>query len=651
MRTKQHIFTYFLLFVIGILGSNHLTEKTHAIMKETKQLLLLLGLALLSSCKAQPLTPDQWREDIHFFMEQAPKTHIHLYNTLPKSQFDSIGTDLMRRVPTLTNAQITAELVRWVAALGDGHTNLTPPNAHSYPILPFWFKEGFFVVNGQKEGLPWLDWQLEKINNIPVETIVERLRPFQQHDGEQQIRAQAPVFLVSVEALQAVGVVNGVEKALFAFKNTQTGESKSIDLEPYSMANLMRSRHGGGTEPSATALPLYRRKRDTFYWFEWLADSKTLYFQYNTTLDNQHDPIQDFIKKMAEAVAQNPVERFVVDLRWNGGGNLFTSKPFTEFIANNPKINQQGKLFVLLGRHTFSAASYFTSTMEFRTKAIFVGEPTGASPNHYGDTRPIRLPHSGLEPRLSSIYWQNSFAWDKRPATQPDLEVIPTAADWIAKRDAALEAVWHYQAAPKNTLEISLATKKALLGRYLFDGDKLTEIHERNGLLHLSIAGFIETDLYGTPSGNKLASDVRDLYLVPAGQGQFVLEALGGSVVLEKLPDGFMLPKEMLLAGKIAEALEAYRTLKREQPRAHSVREDELNRIGYEFLKDKKMVEALAVFQLNTEFYPEGFNTWDSLAEYYMNAGDKTKAIEYYKQSIALNPNNENGKKMLRQLE
>lgn len=619
-------------------------------MKETKQLLLIAGLALLSSCKAQPLTPDQWREDIRFFMEQAPKTHIHLYNTLPKSQFDSIGADLMRRVPTLTDAQITAELVRWVAALGDGHTNLVPPNTHSYPILPFWFKEGLYVVNGQKEGLDWLDWKLEKINNIAVETIVERLRPYQQHDGEQQIRAQAPVFLVNVEALQAVGVVNGVEKALFAFKNTQTGESRSIALEPYSMANLMRNRHGGGTESSTAALPLYRRKRDAFYWFEWLADSKTLYFQYNTILENQHEPIQDFIKKMAEAVAQNPVERFVVDLRWNGGGNLFTSKPFTEFIANNPKINQQGKLFVLLGRHTFSAASYFTSTMEFRTKTIFVGEPTGASPNHYGDTRPIRLPHSGLEPRLSSIYWQNSFAWDKRPATQPDLEVIPTAADWIAKRDAALEAVWHYQPVPRDPLEISPTTKKALVGRYLFDGDKLTEIHERTGHLHLSIAGFIETDLYGTPLGNKLASDVRDLYLVPAGQGEFVLEALGGSVVLEKLPDGFMLPKEMLLAGKTAEALEAYRTLKREQPRAHSIREDELNRIGYELLKDKKMVEALAIFQLNTEFYPEGFNTWDSLAEYYMNAGDKTKAIKYYKQSIALNPNNENGKKMLRQL-
>ena len=64
-----------------------------------------------------------------------------------------------------------------------------------------------------------------------------------------------------------------------------------------------------------------------------------------------------------------------------------------------------------------------------------------------------------------------------------------------------------------------------------------------------------------------------------------------------------------------------------------------------------QMEAARAVFTLNTEFYPNGFNTWDSLAEFYMKTGDNPKAIEYYKKSIALNPNNENGKKMLNKME
>jgi Tfp pilus assembly protein PilF len=49
--------------------------------------------------------------------------------------------------------------------------------------------------------------------------------------------------------------------------------------------------------------------------------------------------------------------------------------------------------------------------------------------------------------------------------------------------------------------------------------------------------------------------------------------------------------------------------------------------------------------------FPASFNTYDSLAEAYMLAGKKDLAIENYKKSIALNPNNSNGIKMLEKLQ
>ncbi len=119
---------------------------------------------------------------------------------------------------------------------------------------------------------------------------------------------------------------------------------------------------------------------------------------------------------------------------------------------------------------------------------------------------------------------------------------------------------------------------------------------------------------------------------------------------MERLPAGFQLAEELIQSGKIPEGVAAYRSLKQKKPAAHSVSENELNRIGYELMKAQNMEAARAIFELNTEFYPQGFNTWDSLAEFYMNSGDKAKAIAYYKKSIELNPNNDNGKKMLKRL-
>jgi len=79
--------------------------------------------------------------------------------------------------------------------------------------------------------------------------------------------------------------------------------------------------------------------------------------------------------------------------------------------------------------------------------------------------------------------------------------------------------------------------------------------------------------------------------------------------------------------------------------------EDAINGLGYYFMNSGKMPEAVDVLKLNTEAFPESANAYDSLAEAYMKSGDKENAIKNYKKSLALNPENENAKSMLEQLE
>jgi cytochrome c-type biogenesis protein CcmH/NrfG len=61
--------------------------------------------------------------------------------------------------------------------------------------------------------------------------------------------------------------------------------------------------------------------------------------------------------------------------------------------------------------------------------------------------------------------------------------------------------------------------------------------------------------------------------------------------------------------------------------------------------------EAIEIFKLNVEAYPQGFNTYDSLGEAYMVNGDKELAIQNYKKSLELNPQNSNATAMLKKLE
>lgn len=97
-------------------------------------------------------------------------------------------------------------------------------------------------------------------------------------------------------------------------------------------------------------------------------------------------------------------------------------------------------------------------------------------------------------------------------------------------------------------------------------------------------------------------------------------------------------------------AVAEYRDLKTKQAAAYNFAEPELNDLGYRLMGMGKLKEAVEIFKLNVEAYPQGFNTYDSLAEAYMNMNEREPAIRNFKKSLELNPNNTNAVEMLKKL-
>jgi cytochrome c-type biogenesis protein CcmH/NrfG len=76
-----------------------------------------------------------------------------------------------------------------------------------------------------------------------------------------------------------------------------------------------------------------------------------------------------------------------------------------------------------------------------------------------------------------------------------------------------------------------------------------------------------------------------------------------------------------------------------------------LNTLGYQQLAQQHVTEALQLFRLNVEMFPDRFNPYDSLGEAYLAAGDRTNALASYRKSYALNPKNTNAAKMIERLQ
>jgi tetratricopeptide (TPR) repeat protein len=100
----------------------------------------------------------------------------------------------------------------------------------------------------------------------------------------------------------------------------------------------------------------------------------------------------------------------------------------------------------------------------------------------------------------------------------------------------------------------------------------------------------------------------------------------------------------------IEAAVKQYQDLKKNQSDRYDFAERDLNLLGYQLLGAGKTDEAIEIFKLNVAAYPNAFNTYDSLGEGYMLAGKRELAIQNYRKSLELNPQNTNAVQKLKEL-
>jgi len=110
-------------------------------------------------------------------------------------------------------------------------------------------------------------------------------------------------------------------------------------------------------------------------------------------------------------------------------------------IIKRDRFDIPGNLFVIIGRKTFSAAVDFVGEAKHWTSAIFVGEPTGAGLNAYGDPEELETPNLHIPFQISTAYHQHGVSSDRSGEFKPDIPAVMHAAQYFAGSDPSLEAI------------------------------------------------------------------------------------------------------------------------------------------------------------------------------------------------------------------
>lgn len=402
-------------------------------------------IALLFSKDAAKMSRDEgWRYDVAYTVRELQRLHFNPYTKHTKKEMDEAARKLTSDVPKLNDSQIVTRLAQLVALCGDGHTavrfrsNPMRVPLRYLPVTLFGFPDGVFVVAASPAAKEWTGMRLVKVGGHPVGEVMAKLKTCFGSDNEPFETYMAPLAIQSAHLLAGLGYSATADQVKCTFID-QSGKEREADL------TCVTERQGPDWVSAADPKnpPHYLKERKP-HWTEVLSEQKTLYVAYQAVQNQPEQTVEQFWTKTFEAFDAAGLENMIIDMRSNGGGNNFLNVPMLQGILARPKLNQRGKLFVITGRATYSAAVCGVGQLDRFTNAMFVGLPAGAPPNFIGETIPVVLPYSGLTVTVSDLYWQNSHAMDQRQWIAPDIAIEPTFAELMAGRDPAYESILEY---------------------------------------------------------------------------------------------------------------------------------------------------------------------------------------------------------------
>ena len=329
---------------------------------------------------------------------------------------------------------VAVELMRTIALLGarNGHTAIHPLGEHrtalhAFPLWLYEFDDGIFVVDAERRDL--VGTELIAVEGVDVDEVLAVVTPLIAYDNEWTIRARRPAFVVHAEVLHGLGVIDEPAQAAFHMR-ARDGSVVNASLDAIATRDLV-SRFDGDRALGRPGPPYLRRRRD-WHWAEVAAEGHAVHVGYNVTRGD----VTDFALEVEALASSSRVTLVVLDLRQNGGGDNRTYSPLLEALV---RLGSHKRLAVLTSRLTFSAAMQLIVELERDTQAVFVGEPTGGSPNQYGDATKVELPNSGLNAFVATIAWKTAGELDDRVTRKPDIPVRHNSNEFFAANDPVLD--------------------------------------------------------------------------------------------------------------------------------------------------------------------------------------------------------------------
>ncbi|HEY7768415.1 hypothetical protein [Longimicrobium sp.] len=382
-----------------------------------------------------------------------------------RSRFLAHLADTRSRLAELNDNEVIVRLGSAIALAGNAHTRLyllrNATELRRLPIRLWWFSDGLYVVRTAPAHRALLGCRVDTIGGTGARQARVRVAPL--FAGNASWTEYKSVYsLTSPQVLNGFGIIPTADSVNLGISGCGDGSRGRVVLKPLPLTRSERAveawwdlspRHPGADSTwvqalaGADSLPLYLRNPRSNYWFQYLPESGVMYFQYNRSQNAADETTAQFGDRLLAAVEQHRPKAFVMDVRFNTGGNLTLAADLMKRLVERTAGMRR---FVITGRATFSAGITQVATWRQAGDVTIVGEPVGDDLEMWAEGGNVRLPNSGFNAHFANGL--HSYTPAPCPAetpchdlsassVAPDLPATASWADYRAGRDPAMAAI------------------------------------------------------------------------------------------------------------------------------------------------------------------------------------------------------------------